>query len=106
MTYSPAGVPAKAKADLAEVAGRLEHARNTSDLVQRSLGIERLRRQEAQRLAAKRSAHKDRTLTAFHILCDLAKQGWAIRVRGGAIEMARPSNPLDPEQDRLRIRQQ
>lgn len=42
----------------------------------------------------------------MHILMDLTKQGWFVRVLDGAVEVARPNNPLDPEQDRLRIRDQ
>jgi hypothetical protein len=104
--YSPTGLTAKGRADLADAGQRLEHARRSVDAAQRALNIDRFRRREKERLGARRSADGERLLAAFHVLCDLAKQGWLIRVRADEINISRPSNPLDPDEDRLRIREQ
>lgn len=103
--YSPAKLIAKSRAELADTAKRLEHARLAPDASQRALGIDRFRLKEADRLKGHRAADRERLIAAFHILCDLAKQGWLIKVKSDQIEIARPTNPLDPEQDRIRIRE-
>jgi hypothetical protein len=103
-TFSPSGLTAKGVGDLAEAARRLERARAEEDVIHRALHIDRFRQKEVERLGARRGLERDRLLAAFHILCDLAKQGWFVRVKADQIEMARPTNPLDPEQDRQRIR--
>lgn len=72
---------------------------------QRAFAVERLRRREIDRLGPKH-AHDQRLVAAMHILMDLIKQGWPVRVLDGTVEVARPTNPLDPEEDRLRIREQ
>ena len=72
---------------------------------QRAFAVERLRQKEMAKLGPKHS-HDQRLVAAMHILMDLTKQGWPVRVSDAKVEVARPSNPLDPEQDRLRIRDQ
>lgn len=94
----------KAMSLLADAAARL------TDLCalpssQRAYAVERLRQKEVSGLGPKQ-AHNPRLVAALHILMDLTKQGWPVRVHDGQIEVARPTNPLDPEQDRLRIRNQ
>jgi hypothetical protein len=103
--YSPAKLTAKSRAELAEAAKRLERARVAPDAGQRALGIDRFRPKEIERLKSYRGADRERLIAAFHILCDLAKQGWLIKAKSDEIEMARPTNPLDPEKDRIRIRE-
>lgn len=104
-TFSPSGLSAKSNADLADAARRLLKGREDQDVGQRALHIDRFRQKEVERLGGRRGGDRDRLLAAFHILCDLAKQGWFLRVKGTQIDIARPTNPLDPEQDRQRIRE-
>lgn len=58
------------------------------------------------RFRQRRRAGDQRVLALCHIFIDLAKQGWDFRVRRSVIQIKRPTNPLNPEQDRERIRQQ
>lgn len=94
----------KGNVELSEAARRLEHCRADEDVIQRALLIDRFRQKEAKRLGDRCGSERERVLAAFHILCDLTKQGWFLRVKDDRIEIGRPTNPLDPEQDRQRIR--
>jgi hypothetical protein len=106
IAYSPVALSARTTAALAEVAGRLQAVRLSADAVDRAITVERMRRREAEGLVAERAPDRARALAALHILLDLVKQGWDVRATKGKVEVSRPFNPLDPEQDRLRIRQQ
>jgi hypothetical protein len=104
--FSPTKLTDKAQAILLDAAARLQHASSEADNALRAVAIERLRRAEVARHATKRNPQNVRVLAAIHVLCDLGKQGWSVRQRKGVVQVGRLSNSLDPEQDRLRIRQQ
>lgn len=68
--------------------------------------IESCRERGMEALESVRPSDRIRCQAAFSLLCDLAKQGWNIRLRAGKIEICKPDPEDDMELDRKRIQRQ
>jgi hypothetical protein len=68
--------------------------------------VDRARREFVRRRLGSGKDHSRATRAAGLILCDLARQGWAVRLRENEIEIARRSPDTDSDDARKRIREQ
>ncbi len=74
---------------------------------ERNVAIESRRRRAIRNRAKCDAAARQVYAAATHVLADLIKQGWDIRISGSRIEISRPENgPSDSEENRERIRNQ
>jgi hypothetical protein len=67
---------------------------------------ERLRRRELRSATDSKIAEAQPLVAAVHVLTDLVKQGWSLRVVGATIEVARPPDEDKAEGLRERVRSQ
>jgi hypothetical protein len=104
--FCPTHLSATATKRLLELAGEVKGVCATEDVGQRNQLLERVRKRLGSHRPRRPSKDDQRLLTAANILVDLGKQGWMVNVENGVLQIARPTNPLDPEAERQHIRQQ
>lgn len=106
ISFCPTHLSATATKRLLELAGEVKGVCATEDVGLRNQLLERVRKRLATHRPRRPAKDEQRLLTAANIFIDLAKQGWLVNVESGVVQIARPTNPLDPEADRQHIRQQ
>lgn len=104
--FCPTHLSATATKRLLELAGEVKGVCATEDVGLRNQLLERVRKRLGNARPRRPAKDEQRLLAAANIFLDLAKQGWIVNVEGGVVQIARPTNPLDPEADRQHIRQQ
>jgi hypothetical protein len=74
---------------------------------ERNVAAERLRRGGLQAAVSCKGGEHQYLVAALHVLADLVKQGWRVRVAKGSVEVARPVDAVnDGEGLRERVRRQ
>jgi hypothetical protein len=104
--FFPTDLSATARKRLLDLAREIRGIGGTENVSERNQLLEQVRRRIGNQRPRRPARDDQRQIAASHILLDIAKQGWLINPEEGVILLARPTNPLDPEADRQRIRQQ